>query len=300
MKKSAILLLLFCFSAAGQNSKFKFRKYIEDTPVSLTEKELYFNRLDEINKINTIRIRKNLQVAKQVKRYLSFKHLPETMGKAQFYFYFISKKLKKYNLPDELKYLAIIESDLNPKAISKVGAKGMWQFMPATGVEYGLYENKEVSLFFDPIASTDAACRYLRDLYKKFKDWELALAAYNCGPGRVSKAIRNNKEANFWKIKHLLPKETQTYVSSFLAVQYIFNFYSAHNIKPKSLIINPKDVQTWINRESISQSILYNTKKRKTIFEFLNPHLLTSTLPIRTRFYYFKEFPQKPVILYHE
>lgn len=299
MKKCTILFLLLPLLVSAQNNHFKFRNFETKTIVSNSEKDLYFIRLDKINRINTIKIKKNTAVAKQVKRYLGFKHLPLSMGKAEHYFYFIKKKLKKYGLPEELKYLAVIESDLNPSALSKVGAKGLWQFMPKTGAQYGLYENENVSLFFDPIASTDAACRYLKDLYKQFKDWEIVLAAYNCGPGRVSRILKKSSKKDFWSIRKSLPQETQNYVASFLAVQYIFNFFPDHNIKPRKIKIKSSTIKTWVNKKKVSKSKLYSTESERRIFEFLNPHLLTNIIPIRTRFY-LKELPEKSLNLFYE
>jgi len=197
MKNIFIIFFSITIVTSAQDKNFKFKVFDINTNISKSEKEIYFSRLDKINQINTIKISKDITVAKQVKRYLGFKHLPVTMGKAEFYFFYFQKKLKKYGLPEELKYLAVIESDLNPSAVSKVGAKGLWQFMPGTGVEYGLFENEEISLFYDPIASTDAACRYLSDLYKTFKDWKLVLATYNCGPGRVANAIKKPERKIF-------------------------------------------------------------------------------------------------------
>lgn len=271
---------------SAQSDSFKFKKTsLKNTTISKSEKELYLSRLDKINRINTIKISKNSIVVKQVKKYLSFNYLPKTMGKADFYFYFFKQKLKKYHLPEELKYLAIVESNLNPKAISSSGAKGLWQFMPKTGIQYGLYENDNISLFFDPVASTDAACRYLRDLFIQFKDWELVLAAYNCGPGRVSKILKKTGGKTFWSIRSHLPKETQNYVPAFLAVQYIFNFYENHNIKPKLLNINSLKIQTILNTEKSKKSKFYTSKKEQTIFDFLNPQLLTTIVPKRSRIY---------------
>ena len=299
MKNCLFIFFLLSQTAFAQNKNFEFKAFDEDTTISESEKALYFDRLDKINSFNTIKIRKNTTVAKQVKRYLGFNHLPKTMGKAEYYFHYFQLKLKKYGLPEELKYLAIIESDLNPKAVSRVGAKGLWQFMPDTGNQYGLYENDEISLFFDPIASTDAACRYLRDLYTIFNDWELVLAAYNFGPGRVSNAIEKAGKKDYWSIRHLLPKETKNYVPSFLAVQYVFNFYKDHNIKPKRIILKANEIKTYTTKRDAKKPELYTTKNERQIFDFLNPHLLSKTVPIRTRFY-LKELPEIPVFLYEE
>ncbi|SMG33952.1 membrane-bound lytic murein transglycosylase D [Marivirga sericea] len=148
------------------------------------------------------------------------------------YFPMIERYLKKYNLPDELKYLAIVESGLNPKAKSPAGAVGLWQFMPLTGrVDYGLSENWYLDEKMDMEKSTDAACRYLTFLYKYFyNDWPLALAAYNTGPGNVRKAIRRSGyKKNFWEIYPYLYRETRSYVPQFIAIMYSMNYLEEHN-----------------------------------------------------------------------
>lgn len=148
------------------------------------------------------------------------------------YFPMIEHYLEKYNLPDELKYLAIVESGLNPKAKSPAGAVGLWQFMPLTGrVDYGLSENWYLDEKMDMEKSTDAACRYLTFLYKYFyNDWPLALAAYNTGPGNVRKAIRRSGyKKNFWEIYPYLYRETRSYVPQFIAIMYSMNYLEEHN-----------------------------------------------------------------------
>lgn len=152
------------------------------------------------------------------------------MRRKNLYFPLFEKYLAKYDLPDELKYLAIIESGLNPRAISRVRAVGLWQFMSATGRYYGLHDNWYIDERMDPEKSTDAACRYLRDLYRMFNDWELALAAYNTGPGNVRKAIRRSGYKNsFWEIYPFLPRETRSYVPQFVAIIYTMNHLEEHN-----------------------------------------------------------------------
>ncbi len=146
------------------------------------------------------------------------------------YFPLFEKYLAHYGLPDELKYLAIIESGLNPKAVSRAQAVGLWQFMSATGRYYDLHNNWYIDERMDPEKSTDAACRYLRDLYGMFKDWELALAAYNTGPGNVRKAIRRSGyQKSFWDIYPYLPRETRSYVPQFVAIIYAMNHLEQHN-----------------------------------------------------------------------
>ncbi len=155
------------------------------------------------------------------------------LGMSHFYMPIIEDAIDKYNMPYELKYLPIIESALKPKAVSRAGAKGLWQFMFGTSKLYGLKSNNYIEERFDPIKSTDAAMRYLRDLYNAFGSWELALAAYNCGPGRVKKAIiRSGGKHNFWEIYNYLPRETRGYVPAFIAANYVMTYHDEHGICP--------------------------------------------------------------------
>ena len=155
------------------------------------------------------------------------------LGMADFYFPIIESVLDKYGLPLELKYLAVVESALNPVALSRVGASGLWQFMLPTGKSYGLEINSLVDERRDPLKATEAACLYFKDMYEIYKDWSLVLAAYNCGPGNVNKAIRRSGgKTGFWEIFSYLPRETRSYVPLFIAANYIMNFYCDHNICP--------------------------------------------------------------------
>ncbi len=155
------------------------------------------------------------------------------LAASNFYVPLFEEALDAYNLPIELKYLPIIESSLNPSATSRVGASGLWQFMLNTGKIYGLENNSLVDERRDPIKSTWAAARYLRDLYNIYQDWNLVIAAYNCGPGNLNKAIRRTNGSNdYWEIYNNLPKETRGYVPAFIAANYIMNYYCEHNICP--------------------------------------------------------------------
>ncbi len=169
----------------------------------------------------------------------------KVLGLSQLYFPMIEEHLTKYNIPLELKYLAIVESALNPTAISRVGAGGLWQFMPGTGKLYGLNITSYQDERFDPYKSTEAACKYLKFLYDTFDDWQLALAAYNSGPGNVNKAIRRSGgKKDFWSIKPFLPKETQGYVPAFIAVNYIMNHAAEYNLYPKKPLVTCYEVDT--------------------------------------------------------
>ncbi len=155
------------------------------------------------------------------------------LGMADYYFPIIEEVLDKHGLPIELKYLAVVESALNPVALSRVGACGLWQFMLPTGKQYGLAINSLVDDRRDPVKATEAACAYFKDMYAIYKDWNLVMASYNCGPGNVNKAIkRSGGKTNFWDIFPYLPKETRSYVPLFIAANYVMNYYCDHNLCP--------------------------------------------------------------------
>lgn len=153
------------------------------------------------------------------------------LGASNFYMPIFEEALEAYGLPLELKYLPIIESALNPKAVSRVGATGLWQFMLVTGKQYGLEVNSLVDERRDPVKASYAAAHYLSDLYKIFGDWSLVIASYNCGPGNINKAIhRAGGVKDYWQIYPYLPRETRGYVPAFIAANYIMTYYSNHNI----------------------------------------------------------------------
>ena len=156
------------------------------------------------------------------------------LGASNFYMPIFEEALEAYGVPLELKYLPVIESALNPRAVSRVGATGLWQFMLATGKRYGLKVNTLVDERRDPVKSSYAAAHYLSDLYKIYGDWNLVIAAYNCGPGNINKAIHRGGGENkdYWHIYPYLPAETRGYVPAFIAANYIMNYYCEHNICP--------------------------------------------------------------------
>jgi membrane-bound lytic murein transglycosylase D len=176
-----------------------------------------------------------------IKHYLKNrkKSIERLMGLSEYYFPLYESTLAKHNVPLEIKYLSIVESALNPKAVSRVGATGLWQFMYYTGKEYGLEIDTYIDERSDPIKSSEAACEYMKKMYKVFGDWDLCLASYNAGPGNVSKAIRRSGgKQNYWNIRPFLPKETQGYVPAFLATMYMFEFHKEHGLKPQKPVAN--------------------------------------------------------------
>ena len=196
------------------DSVYRFRLRTMPTVIPMTYNETVRKCID----LYAVRLRKTV-------RYM--------MGMADFYFPMMGQKLDANGLPLELKYLAVVESALNPVAQSRVGASGIWQFMLPTGKIHGLEINSLIDERFDPERATDAACKYFKDMYNLYGDWHLVLAAYNCGPGNVNKAIRRSGgKMDFWKIFPYLPRETRSYVPLFMAATYIMTYHCEHNICP--------------------------------------------------------------------
>lgn len=196
------------------------------------------------------------------------------------YFPLFEKKLKEYNLPDELKYLSIIESALNPRATSHARAVGLWQFMSATGRYMGLNNDWYIDERMDPEKSTDAACRYLAQLYSMFGDWQLVLAAYNSGPGTVRNAIRRSGyKKNFWEVYARLPRETKSYVPQFIAIIYAMNYTEEHNlVELAKEELQPHDtihVQQFLHFETFANL----TGTCLEDMQRLNPSVMRSALP---------------------
>lgn len=210
------------------------------------------------------------------------------IGLSQIYFPLFEEQLDKYNMPLELKYLAVIESALNPIANSRAGAKGLWQFMYGTGKVYGLKVTSYVDDRFDPYKSTIAACEHLQDLYDIYGNWSLALAAYNSGAGNVNKAIRRaGGIKNFWTIYPYLPKETRSYVPAFIAASYVLTYSEQHNIKPidPGILYYEIDTVTVKNVLTFDQiSEMLNVPMDELIF--LNPWFKSKVIPATPEFPY--------------
>ena len=198
---------------------------------------VYMQRIQTLAFETTIPLTFNSHVKSFIELYANRRRQQSSrmLGLSYVYFPMFEEYLAKYNLPLELKYLAMVESALNPTAGSKAGAKGLWQFMRGTGSEYGLRVSTLVDDRFDPEKETEAACQYLKNLYARYEDWFLVLAAYNSGPGTVNKAImRARGVKNYWAIWPYLPKETRGYVPAFIAVTYVMNYAAEHNLYPQN------------------------------------------------------------------
>ena len=227
-----------------------------DADCNSTDEDPYFE--DDVYKLRLSQLPTVMEMAyndvvrKFIDRYTknSRKSVSVMLGRSNFYMPIFEEALEAYGLPLELKYLPVIESGLNPNAVSHVGATGLWQFMLTTGKQYGLEVNTLVDERRDPLKASWAAARYLRDLYKIFGDWNLVIAAYNCGPENVNKAIHRAKGQNdYWVIYPYLPRETRGYVPAFIAANYVMNYYCEHNICPMRSELPAKTDTIVVNRD---------------------------------------------------
>lgn len=215
--------------------------------------------------------------------------MEEILGLTDYYFPLFEEILDSYNLPLELKVLPVIESALNPNAVSRVGATGLWQFMYGTGKLYKLEINSFVDERKDPVAATKAACRFLSDLYNIYHDWTLVIAAYNCGPGNVNKAIRRSGgKHNYWDIYYLLPRETRGYVPAFIAATYALTYYKEHNLVPKDIEM-PFAVDTiHVHRMLHLQQISDVLNVPLDALQELNPQYRRNIIPGKNKTYVLK------------
>lgn len=246
--------------------------------------ELVRQRLKGIEK--TIPLTYN-SISHQFVEFFAFRkpHFTKAMlEKMNIYFPLYEEYLRKYNLPDELKYLSMIESALNPRAISYAKAGGLWQFMPRTAtLDFGLRMDQYVDERFDPVKSTEAACRYMRQLYNIFGDWELVLAAYNTGPGNVKRAQRKAGGGGFWEIYNNLHKQTRGYVPQYVGIVYMMHHASDHFIFPEiSENVYEYDTLHINSFVDLERFALFSNIPLETI-QKLNPHVLTKVLPGFTR-----------------
>ena len=242
--------------------------------------ETYIRRLAAIPSV--IELPYNQVVRKHIERYVyrSRTLVEQMLGMSLYYMPIFEQALEKEGLPLELKYLPIVESDLDPNATSRVGAAGLWQFMIGTGKGLGLEVNSLVDERRDPYRSSEMAAKYLKNLYQIYNDWSLAIAAYNCGPGNVNKALhRNGDKGDFWDIYEYLPRETRGYVPAFIAANYAMTYYKQHNISPtlarKPLITDTVSVNRRIHFSQISQVLNIPIDEIRT----LNPQFRADVIP---------------------
>lgn len=243
----------------------------------------YAKRIEQLNQKTPLDLEYNRIVQAYINVYTKRRRdiTKQVLGLAALYYPLFEEHLDKYDMPLELKHLAVVESGLNPAARSPVGATGLWQFMYNTGRVYGLNVNSFVDERRDPYKSTDAACRYMKFLYGIYEDWNLVLAAYNSGPGNVNKAIRRSGGLrDYWQIRRYLPRETRGYVPAFIAVNYVMNYPAEHNLYPTQ----PPSIYAQVDTLQICRRTTFDQITRfcdVTVdeLEFLNPTMKRNIVP---------------------
>lgn len=280
-----------------------FDRYVsEDTTANgsddATPDSVYARRLQQL--VSPVQLPYNPIVRGYIARYTNPRYgtISRILGLSQYYFPLIEEELIKAGLPVELRALPIIESALNPTAVSRMGAAGLWQFMPSTGKLYGLEVNSLIDERYDPVLATRAACRYLKDMYAVFGDWMLAIASYNCGPGNVNKAIaRSGGGKTFWEIYDYLPRETRGYVPAFIGATYAYAYHRQHDIEPQPAPI-PLSVDTVrIDRLLHLQQIASTIDLPLETLRLLNPQYKLDIVPATTKSYTLV-LPQRSVSQY--
>lgn len=242
-------LLLFYTEAAENGNIDSVEQAIafESSEVPSFSDAVYCDRLATLNEMSPFHLDCNEATLKTIKFFAEKRRgfARVVLGRSELYFDMFEEKLAKHDLPIELKYLSVIESGLRPQVKSRAGALGLWQFMYRTGRMFGLEENSYVDERMDPEKATEAACMYLKKLYGMYNDWNLALAAYNAGPGNVNKAIRRSgNKKTYWEVRPFLPRETQGYVPNFIAATYLLNYYKEHNIVPQEATVKYYELDT--------------------------------------------------------
>jgi membrane-bound lytic murein transglycosylase D len=264
--------------------------------------DLLKKRLSEMDAKSPFNIEYSKGLENIIKSYL--KNRPRgferLMAISEYYFPMFEEHLAKYNVPIEIKYLAVIESALNPRAKSRVGATGLWQFMYPTGKQYNLEVNSYVDERSDPLKATEAACQYLSSLYNIFGDWDLVLASYNAGPGNVTKAIRRSGTyKNYWNIRKNLPQETQGYVPAFLATMYVYEYSKEHGIKPKKAPLTYFETDTiMVKRQMSFKQIAKLLDVPVEQLQFLNPIYKLDVIPYVADKPHYLRLPKNKVALF--
>jgi membrane-bound lytic murein transglycosylase D len=264
--------------------------------------ELLKERLRKLDEKSPFNIEYNIGLENVIKSFLKNrkKSFERLMGVSQYYFPMFEEALAAQNIPLEIKYLAVVESALNPRAVSKMGATGLWQFMYQTGKQYNLKINTYVDERSDALKSSQAASQYMTNMYRIFGDWDLVLASYNSGPGNVAKAIRRSGgKQNYWNIRKNLPKETQGYVPAFLATMYIFEYHKEHGIKPNRAIANNFATDTIMIKEAMTFKQISDLLDVSIAeLQFLNPSYKREFVPFITGENHFLRLPIDKVAMF--
>ncbi len=264
--------------------------------------DLLKKRLKELDAKSPFNIEYNPGLENLIKSWLKNRKraFERLMAVSEYYFPMFEESLARKNVPLEIKYLAVVESALNPKAVSRVGATGLWQFMYQTGKQYNLHIDSYVDERSDPLKASDAAAQYMSNMYRIFGDWDLVLASYNSGPGNVAKAIRRSGgQENYWNIRRNLPKETQGYVPAFLATMYIYEYHKEHGIVPNRAIIKHFQTDTVGIKKQISFKQLSDLLDIPVAqLQLLNPSYKVNVIPNYTNKIHFLRLPAEKVALF--
>jgi membrane-bound lytic murein transglycosylase D len=259
--------------------------YIDDTSSLQVPDTVYRDRLSKINSVIRLPFNNIIRNHIQVYTIRQREKFSAVLGLMDYYFPMIENIFDSYGLPAEFKYLAIIESALNPNAVNRhSGATGLWQFMYSTGRSYGLTINSVIDERKDPIKSTHAAARFIKDLYNIYNDWVLVIAAYDCGPGNVNKAIkRSGNKKDYWDIYYRLPRETRGYIPQYVAAAYAVNYYTEHNLRPLPVNIPVSTDTIMVNKDihltQISEVMGIPLEELRA----LNPQYKTGLIPGSSR-----------------
>ena len=251
--------------------------------------EVYCSRLEKMSAMSPFHMDCNASTLSTIRFFASQRRgfIRVALGRSALYFDMFRDKLAEYGLPIELRFLSVIESGLRPQVKSRAGALGLWQFMYKTGLYFGLEENSYIDDRMDPDKATDAACRYLKQLYGIYGDWNLALAAYNAGPGNVNKAIRRSGDKKtYWEVRPFLPTETQGYVPNFIAAAYLMTYHAEHNIIPMEAKIHNAQLDTMclkngVHMNTIAQLAIWDEEEIKTLNPVYKSTYIPKTTPAR-------------------
>ena len=293
LTKLFLFFLLNSSSYQAQQSPLSFSKIKSERVI--IDKDSIRLRVEDINSKTPFQIDYTPLLEETIINYLENRQATylELYSKSDYFFPIFENALQKYNVPLELKYIPVIESALNPRAKSRVGATGLWQFMFNTAKDLDLKVNSYVDERMDPIKSSEAAAKYLAELYARFNDWNLAIAAYNYGPGNIRRAIKASGYSNFWNLRGYLPKETANYVPSFIATLYLFEFAHKHEIKMKSKEMKLALTDSIPIKKMVSFShIADKIGVPLDTLNFLNPSYIHSIIPNVKNKQYYLTLPQ--------
>ena len=251
--------------------------------------DIYCSRLEKMSTMSPFHMDCNAFTLSTIRFFAAQRRgfIRVALGRSALYFDMFRDKLVEYGLPIELRFLSVIESGLRPQVKSRAGALGLWQFMYKTGLYFGLEENSYIDDRMDPDKATDAACRYLKQLYGIYGDWNLALAAYNAGPGNVNKAIRRSGDKKtYWEVRPFLPTETQGYVPNFIAAAYLMTYHAEHNIIPMEAKIHNAQLDTMcfkkgVHMNTISQILAWDLDEIKSLNPVYKSTYIPKTTPAR-------------------